>query len=101
MTGASSGIGEATARRFAAEGARVVLVARSAERLAAIAAEIAARGGQAHVFACDLADLDAIARLGEAVRGAVGIPDVLVNNAGAGRWLSTIETEPAEARTMI
>jgi short-subunit dehydrogenase len=101
VTGASSGIGEATARRLAAEGARVILVARSADRLAAIAAEIAARGGEASAFPCDLADDDAVVRLGEAVQRDAGVPDILINNAGAGRWLSTIETAPAEARTMI
>jgi short-subunit dehydrogenase len=101
VTGASSGIGEATARRLADKSARVILVARSPDRLATIAAEIAARGGEASAFPCDLADDDAVVRLGEAVQRDAGVPDILVNNAGAGRWLSTIETSPAEARAMI
>lgn len=81
VTGASSGIGEATARRIAAEpGARLVLVARREERLAALAAEI----GGATVVAVDLTDADAPARVREAIeREHGGRLDLLVNNAGA------------------
>jgi len=65
VTGASSGIGEATARRLAAGGATVLLVARSAETLERIAAEIGEIGvaggpGSAQPYACDLTDLDAM-----------------------------------------
>jgi short-subunit dehydrogenase len=81
ITGASSGIGEATARRLAAEpGARLVLVARREERLRALAEEV----GGATVVAVDLTDEDAPARVREAVeREHGGRLDLLVNNAGS------------------
>jgi len=101
VTGASSGIGEAAARALAAKGAHVLLVARSAEKLATIAREIEAQGGKAQAFAADLGNPDDVARMGEAVRMEAGVPDILVNNAGAGRWRSIVETSPTEARQMI
>jgi acyl-CoA synthetase (AMP-forming)/AMP-acid ligase II/NAD(P)-dependent dehydrogenase (short-subunit alcohol dehydrogenase family) len=82
VTGASHGIGEATARRLAAAGAHVILVARSAPRLAAIAAEIAARGGTAHAHPCDLEDMAAVEALGRDILAKHGHVDVVVNNAG-------------------
>jgi short-subunit dehydrogenase len=101
VTGASSGIGRATAERFAAGGATALLVARNAERLNAVAAEIAAKGGKAAVFPADLADFAAVEHFAEAVRTSYGVPDVIVNNAGAGRWLPFVDTAPDEARRMI
>jgi len=81
ITGASSGIGEATARRLAAEpGAQLVLVARREERLRALAQEL----GGATIVAVDLTDDDAPARVREAVeREHGGRLDLLVNNAGS------------------
>lgn len=82
VTGASAGIGEALARRIAADGFDLVLVARRAERLAALAQALPAT---VHVVACDLVEADAGARVADAV-AALGRPlDVLVNNAGFGR----------------
>lgn len=82
VTGASRGIGEAIARRFAAEGARVLLAARDAAAIERIARELAAGNGDAFTVVCDVTNetsiLDAVA---EAVRRFGGI-DVLVNNAG-------------------
>ena len=101
VTGASSGIGEAAARALAAKGAHVLLVARSADKLAKVANEIRARGGKVHPFVADLANPDEVGRMGEAVRMQAGVPDILINNAGAGRWLSVVETSPTEARQMI
>ncbi|MEN0015100.1 MAG: SDR family NAD(P)-dependent oxidoreductase, partial [Solirubrobacteraceae bacterium] len=60
VTGASSGIGEAAAHRFAAAGAIVVLVARREEELARVTASIRGNGGQARPYTCDLSDRDAI-----------------------------------------
>ena len=89
VTGASSGIGEATARRLAADGWRVLLVARRADRLEQIAAALS----DASVLAIDLTDDEAPAR----VRGAVeerfgGQLDLLVNNAGA-NWRANFGDE--------
>ena len=86
VTGASSGIGEATARLLAREhGARLVLVARREERLRELAAEL---GGGASYLAADLTGDDAPARVRDAVQERHGRLDLLVNNAGAG-WRAT------------
>lgn len=82
ITGASSGIGEGTARLLAANGARVVLGARRTDRLAKIAGEIEAAGGQVRfrtLDVTDLADMHAFVAFAEAEFGPV---DVMVNNAG-------------------
>ncbi|MEV4255238.1 SDR family oxidoreductase [Spirillospora sp. NPDC049652] len=97
ITGASSGIGAAAARAFARAGATVALVARSKDRLDELAAEI---GGGARAFPCDLADPDAVLEMAARVRAELGVPDVLVNNAGAGRWLFADESSPHDFRDM-
>ena len=79
VTGASSGIGEAAARMIADAGGTVLLVARSAETLDGLAAEL---GGAAHAMPCDLNDLDAIDRLADRAIAEHGRVDILVNNAG-------------------
>ena len=82
VTGASSGIGEATARAAAARGAHVVLVARRETELERVRGEIEASGGRASSYVADLSDLDAIDSLVERVLAEVGTVDYLVNNAG-------------------
>jgi short-subunit dehydrogenase len=79
VTGASSGIGEATARRLARDGARLVLVARREDRLRALADEL----GGATVVAADLTEETAPRRIADAVESEHGRLDLLVNNAGA------------------
>lgn len=96
ITGASSGIGAATARAFAARGDKVVPVARSTEALQAVAEDT---GGLA--VPCDASDGDAVADMAAQVRDAVGVPDVIVNSAGAGAWKRVEDTPPAEAIEMI
>jgi len=81
ITGASSGIGQAVALALASAGAVPILVARNVERLEQTRNEIEAAGGQAHVFAADLADRESIESLVARVL-AVHPVDVLVNNAG-------------------
>jgi retinol dehydrogenase 12 len=82
VTGASSGIGEATALRFADAGARVVLAARRVDRLEALADRIHSRGGEALAAGCDVTSPDEIDALVARVREAHDRIDVLVNNAG-------------------
>jgi short-subunit dehydrogenase len=100
VTGASSGIGAATARRFGASGARVLLLARNKERLGDVANAIRNAGGSATPYAIDLADAAAIAELSARVEREAGTPDVLINNAGAGRWLPVAETSAEEVLAM-
>jgi len=82
VTGASSGIGAATARALAARGATVALVARRADRLEAVAAECRADAPDCRAFAADLADPDDAAALALRVWDELGPLDVVVNNAG-------------------
>jgi len=97
VTGASSGIGEATARAFGRAGDRVVLVARRAERLRQLAAEL----GDCLVVPADLTRREDIARIVEAALARYGTIDVLVNNAGLGRydWLERLPED--EIHTQI
>ncbi|GAB4437545.1 MAG: SDR family NAD(P)-dependent oxidoreductase [Chloroflexi bacterium OHK40] len=83
VTGASRGLGYAIALAFAEAEATVAVSARSAEALAAVGAEVAARGGGGLAVPCDVTDPAQVAALGTAVEEALGGLDVLVNNAGA------------------
>ncbi|OBK53333.1 SDR family NAD(P)-dependent oxidoreductase [Mycobacterium sp. 1081908.1] len=82
VTGASYGIGEATARKMAAAGATVLIVARSAERLEDIAAAINAGGGRAVAYPTDLTDESAVSELTKRVTEDHGAVDIVVSNAG-------------------
>jgi short-subunit dehydrogenase len=82
ITGASSGIGAAAARRIGAAGGNVLAVARSADKLEALAEEIRAGGGSAHAYPCDLSDYDSIDAMTARVLEECGGVDILVNNAG-------------------
>ncbi len=82
VTGAGRGIGRAVAERFAEEGARVALLARTKEELDETAGAIRGAGGEAVAFVCDLADAASIERAARACVEAFGTIDVLVNNAG-------------------
>jgi short-subunit dehydrogenase len=82
ITGASSGIGEATAIAVARTGAVVLLVARRADALARVQRQIEAEGGRAASYACDLTDGDAVDALVTDLLDEYGAVDYLVNNAG-------------------
>jgi len=82
VTGASSGIGRATAALLASHGANVVLVSRTKEKLDELMAEIEAAGGRAQVHPTDLSDLDACEAMIRAVLAEHGRVDILINNAG-------------------
>ncbi len=97
VTGASSGIGAATARALAAEGATVALLARRRDRLEALAAAI----GRASVHAVDVADPDAVRAAIDAVVEQHGGLDVLVNNAGHGSMRRALRADLGQWRTMV
>lgn len=104
VTGASSGIGAAVARRFAEEGYRLALAARRLERLEALAQELRARGGQALPVAADLSRPEDIQRLTKVALEEYGQIDILFNNAGLGRlnWLEALEpVEEVQAQIQV
>jgi len=82
ITGASSGLGEATARHLSAERATVVLGARRLDRLQSLASELISRGGKALAMAADVTRRDQVQRLVDAAVQAYGRIDVMINNAG-------------------
>ena len=82
ITGASSGIGHETALKVGEAGGIVLLVARSADKLEELKAEIEELGGEAHVHPCDLSDVEDVERMANEVLAQHGHVDVLVNNAG-------------------
>jgi NADP-dependent 3-hydroxy acid dehydrogenase YdfG len=82
ITGASSGLGEATARHLSAEGASVVLGARRVDRIQALAAELTGRGGKALAIATDVTQRDQVQRLVDTAVQTYGRIDVMINNAG-------------------
>ncbi len=95
VTGASSGIGAATARLFGQQGWRVVLAARRRERLEALAREIEGKGGRTLVAPTDVTQWEQAQHLAETTWTSFGRVDVLVNNAGLGRlnWLEAMDPQ--------
>src|SRR5260370_27209396 len=85
VTGASSGIGEATALALAAQGARVTAAARRSDRLAALVKRIEEHGGQAIALRVDVADEAQVREMVQRKRETWGRVDILVNNAGVAR----------------
>jgi len=82
ITGASSGLGEASARLLSAGGATVVLAARRADRIRSLAEELSGRGGKALAVATDVTRFDEVKKLADAAVQAYGRIDVMINNAG-------------------
>ncbi len=100
ITGASSGIGAALARAVAGAGGRPLLLARREAELRQVADSLGP-GTEARVYPVDLSDPKAVDDVAERITAEVGTPDVLVNNAGAGRWRFVDETSPEEAMQMM
>jgi uncharacterized protein len=98
ITGASSGIGAASARAMAARGATVILIARNGAGLVDVARELE---GKVDTYACDVGDLQAVTGMAKYVVEHHGTPDVIVNNAGAGRWRFIEETDPEEFMPLL
>lgn len=86
ITGASSGIGSALARRFARANARLILVARREDRLAALAEELRSNGLEVYIIVADLVEPSACDKIVSETKEAAGPIDVLVNNAGIGEY---------------
>ena len=82
ITGASHGLGQAVAERLAGLGAHVVLIARRAEPLTAVAEAIKKQGGAASAFACDVSEAEQVKATAAAIQDAFGKVEVLINNAG-------------------
>ncbi len=101
ITGASAGVGEAAAKAFAAEGAKVVLAARGAGELERVAAAIRAAGGAAEAVTCDVADIGAARQLVERTVALFGGLDVLINNAGANRRGEIARYEPEQLAQVV
>src|SRR6188472_1760743 len=96
VTGASSGIGAATAKELAQRGAAVVLAARRADLLEAQAEAVRDSGGQALAIPTDVADRAQLAQLAERATATFGHVDILVNNAGASWSRPLASTRPDE-----
>src|SRR3954447_24650498 len=101
VTGASSGIGDATARRLAEHGASVVVVARRKKRLNTLVAEIEAAGGTALAVEADIADRDQADRAVESAVDRFGRLDILINNAGLMLLGPVVGADVAEWERMI
>lgn len=101
VTGASSGIGAAAAGALAADGWRVVMVARGRDALDAVRERIVAAGGDAVAEQVDAADGDAMLGLAHRVLAERGVPEVIVNSAGAGTWDYIEDTPPGRAAAML
>jgi len=99
VTGASSGIGAAVAQALSAGGARVALLARRRDRLEAVAASLPP--GTAAAVVCDVRNPEAIAAAVADVAARLGPVDVLVNNAGVGRYLSFLETSTEDVAALF
>lgn len=82
VTGASSGLGYQFALTLAGQGATLAIAARSTDKLANLVAEIQGQGGKAQAFPFDAADPEAPDALIEAIAERIGVPDILINNAG-------------------
>jgi NAD(P)-dependent dehydrogenase (short-subunit alcohol dehydrogenase family) len=82
VTGASSGLGRHFARLLAAQGARVAVAARRADKLAGLVDEIEAEGGQALAVTLDVTDPESVEAALSAMAERIGVPDIVVNNAG-------------------
>ncbi|MGA9288089.1 MAG: SDR family NAD(P)-dependent oxidoreductase, partial [Anaerobacillus sp.] len=96
ITGASSGIGRATALQLASEGVHVGLIARTESKLNDVASEAKAYGVKAVVAPADIAKIEDVNKAIDKLQNELGSADILINNAGMGRYGSFLEIEPED-----
>ncbi|MGZ6174729.1 MAG: SDR family NAD(P)-dependent oxidoreductase [Candidatus Binataceae bacterium] len=96
VVGVGPGLGAALVRRFAQGGHPVAMVARSREFMDELAAEVKAAGGRTLAVTADVGDAEQIARAFDTVRAELGAPEVLLYNAGSGKWGTIVEITPAQ-----
>jgi NAD(P)-dependent dehydrogenase (short-subunit alcohol dehydrogenase family) len=101
VTGGGGGIGGATCRRFAREGAKVAVYDMNLEAAERVASGIREEGGQAQAFRCDITDRASVDKAVEATQQSLGPIDVLVNNAGWDVFKPFTKTEPAQWDKLI
>jgi len=101
ITGASSGIGAETANQLALKGATVILLARNADNLKKVASQIINNGGKSHYYPIDLTNIKEIENTCKTIKKEIGIPDIIFNNAGVGKWRFVEETTEDDALEMI
>ena len=101
ITGASSGLGDNFARRLAAEGAVVAVAARRIDRLQKLVDEIRAAGGRAEAFALDVSDPASVEAAYGAITRSLGVPDIVVNNAGIAQAKLALELTEADWRSVM
>lgn len=99
--GAGPALGRTVAQRYAREGYEVVLVARRQEPLDTLAQELRAGGATAHVISADLSDLDALPRVAERVRAAVGDLDSFYYGAAADGFVPAVDLTPRRAQALM
>ncbi|BAV04592.1 3-oxoacyl-[acyl-carrier protein] reductase [Filimonas lacunae] len=96
VTGAGKGIGKAVALALAAEGANLALIARTEADLQAVAAEVAKSGVKVAYATADVADIQSVNSAVAKLSGELGAIDILINNAGVGKFAKFMELEPEE-----
>jgi 3-oxoacyl-[acyl-carrier protein] reductase len=101
VTGASKGIGKAIALALVAEGAHVGLIARSEADLLALASEIKSSGGKTSYALADISDRASVEAAVKSISGDLGAIDILINNAGTGKFGKFLELEPEEWERQI
>ncbi len=92
ITGGSSGIGKAAASELHRQGARIILQARGLEKLISSAKEIDPDGERISYYSTDLTDQNAVEEAAKTIIAKEGLPDIIINSAGAGEWLSFEES---------
>jgi NAD(P)-dependent dehydrogenase (short-subunit alcohol dehydrogenase family) len=101
LTGASSGIGRATAHELARRGASIVLAARTEDALDEVAGEVEREGGQAHAVPTDVSDWGQVQRLAQEAQNRFGRIDTWINDAAVSQYATVEDTTPEEAEQIV